>query len=42
MTIEEFLADLKKKFEGGDDETMKVIKLKRIEQGNGTMEEFMQ
>jgi len=35
------LADLKK-FGGGDDETIKVVKLKRIEQRNRTIEEFMQ
>jgi len=40
-TIEGFLADLKK-FGGGDDETIKVVKLKRIEQRNRTIEEFMQ
>ena len=35
------MADLKK-FGGGDDETIKVVKLKRIEQRNRTIEEFMQ
>jgi len=29
-TVEEFLADLKKEFGGGDDEMMKVAKLKKV------------
>ena len=28
--IGEFLADLKKEFGGGDDETMKVVELKKV------------
>ena len=36
---EEFLANLKKYFGGGD---KKVVKLKRLEQGGKMMEEFVQ
>jgi len=35
------LADLKKEFGGGDDETMKVAELKKIKQGNKIIEEFV-
>jgi len=35
---ETFLADMKKKFGREDEETVKVVKLKRIEQGRKTME----
>ena len=38
----EFLAGLKREFGGGDEEAIKVTKLKRIEQGGKTMEEFVQ
>jgi len=41
-TVREILADLKKKFRGGDDKMMKVAELKRIEQRNRTMKEFIQ
>jgi len=37
-TLEEFLADLKKKFGEENNETIKAAELKRIEQGNRTME----
>ena len=30
----EFLAEIKKKFGGGDEESVKVAELKRIEQGD--------
>jgi len=40
--IEEFLADLRKKFGREDKEAVKVAKLKRLEQGGKTMEEFVQ
>ena len=36
------MADIKKKFGGGDEEIVKVAELKRIEQGGKTMEEFIQ
>ena len=38
-TIGEFL---RKKFGGGDEETIKVAELKRLEQRGKTMEEFIQ
>jgi len=40
-TIGKFLANIKKEFGGGDEETVKVAELKRIEQGGKTMEKFM-
>jgi len=40
-TAKEFLADLKKEFRERDEEAIKVVGLKKIEQGNKTMEEFM-
>ena len=39
--ISEFIADLKKEFGGGDDETMKVAELKKVEQENRTMEKIV-
>jgi len=39
--VGEFLSDLKEEFDGGDDETMKVVELKKIEQENRTMKEFV-
>ena len=42
VTVEEFLADLKKEFGQGNDKTIKVVELKNLEQGNRTMEEFIQ
>ena len=41
-TAGEFLADIRKEFEGGDKETVKVVELKRIEQEGKTIEEFVQ
>ena len=38
----EFLAELKKEFGEGDKEAVKVVELKKLEQGGRTMEEFMQ
>ena len=38
----EFLTGLKKKFEGGDEEVVKVAELKRIKQGGRMIEEFIQ
>ena len=38
----EFLVDLKKEFGGEDNETMKVAKLKKVEQGNKMIEKFTQ
>ena len=33
-TVGEFLADLKKEFSSRDDEVMKVVELKKVEQDN--------
>ena len=41
-TVREFLADLKRKFREEDNEMIKVAELKRVEQGNTTIEEFVQ
>jgi len=41
-SVGEFLAEIKKKFGEGDEELLKVVKLKRIEQGGRMMEEFVQ
>jgi len=38
----EFLAEIKKEFGGGDEESVKIAELKRIKQGGRTMEEFVQ
>ena len=38
----EFLAEIKKEFGGEDEESVKVAELKKIEQGEKTMEEFVQ
>lgn len=40
--VEEFLVDLKKEFEGEDEKTSKVAKLRRLEQREKKMEKFMQ
>jgi len=36
------LSDLKEEFERGDDETIKVVGLKKVEQGGKTMKKFVQ
>ena len=41
-TAGEFLAKIRREFGGGDQESVKVAKLKKIEQGERTMEEFVQ
>ena len=41
-SVGEFLAEIKKEFGGGDKESIKIIELKRIEQGGRNMEEFVQ
>jgi len=37
-----FLIEIRKEFRGGDEELVKVAELKRMEQGNRSMEEFVQ
>ena len=41
-TVGEFLMDIKKEFEEGDEKSTKVAELKRLEQGEKTMKEFVQ
>ena len=41
-SVEEFLTCLKKEFGGGEEESVKVAELRKIEQGGKTMEEFVQ
>ena len=41
-TIGEFLAEIKKEFGGGKKESVRVAKLRKLEQGGKTMEEFVQ
>ena len=40
--VEEFLMSLKKEFGGGEEESVKVAELRKLEQGGKTMEEFIQ
>jgi len=40
--VGEFLAEIRREFRGGDEESVKVAELKKIEQGGRTMEEFVQ
>jgi len=39
--VEEFLLELRKKFRGGDEKLVKVAELRRIEQEERTIEEFV-
>ena len=41
-TVEEFLAEVKKEFVGGEEESVKAAELRKLEQGGRTMEEFVQ
>ena len=40
--VEEFLTSLRKEFGRGEEESMKVVELRKMEQGGRTMEEFAQ
>ena len=40
-TVGEFLAEIKKKFSGGEEESVKAVELRKLEQGRRTMEEFV-
>ena len=40
-TVGEFLANIRKEFGGGDKESVKVVELKRLEQGGKTIKEFV-
>ena len=41
-TVGEFLAEVKKEFGGGEEESVKAAELRKLEQGGRTMEEFVQ
>ena len=41
-TVGEFLAEVKKEFRGGEEESVKAAELRKLEQGGRTMEEFIQ
>ena len=41
-TVGEFLSDLKEEFGREDNKTMKVVELKKVEQGSRIIEEFVQ
>jgi len=40
--VEELLTSLRKEFRGGEEESVKAVELRKIEQGGRTMEEFVQ
>ena len=40
-TVGEFLIDIRKEFGRGDEKSVKVIELKKLEQGGKTMEEYI-
>jgi len=41
-TVGEFLAEIKKNFGEREEESVKVVELRKLEQGGKTMEEFVQ
>jgi len=41
-SVKEFLISLKKEFGRGEEESMKAVELRKLEQGGKTMEEFVQ
>ena len=41
-TVGEFLADIRKEFKGGNEESINIAELKRLEQESKMMEEFLQ
>jgi len=41
-TAEEFFTSLRKEFDGGEEELVKAVELRRMEQGEKTMEEYVQ
>jgi len=40
-TVEKFLISLKKEFGGREEELVKAVELRKLEQGGRTMEEFV-
>ena len=41
-SMEEFFTSLKKEFGGGEEESVKAVELRKLEQGGRTMKEFVQ
>ncbi len=41
-SVEKFLTCLRKEFGGGEEESVKAVELRRMEQGGKTMEEYVQ
>ena len=41
-SVENFLTCLRKEFGGGEEESVKAVELRRMEQGEKTMEEYVQ
>ena len=41
-TVGEFLAEIRREFGGGEEESVKAVELRNLEQGGRTMEEFVQ
>jgi len=41
-SVEDFLTCLKKEFGGGEEELVKAVELRKLEQGGRTMEKFVQ
>jgi len=41
-SVGEFLVEIKKEFEEGDEKSVKIAELKRIEQGSRMIEDFVQ
>ena len=41
-TVKEFLTSLKKEFDGEEEESVKAVELRKLEQGGRMMEEFVQ
>jgi len=41
-SVEEFLTSLRKEFAGGEEESVKAMELRKMEQGGKTMEEYVQ
>jgi len=41
-SVRKYLAAIKKEFGGGEKESVKVVELKKLEQGGETMKEFVQ
>ena len=40
-TVEQFLTEIKREFGGGEKKLVKVVELRKLEQGGRTMEKFV-